>query len=145
MKNEEQLGQAFYALEQYKGQIENLSRQRQMVMLSLEEHMRAKITLSEWSKQKEGHEMLMPIGANTFLYAKAASPDKALIGIGGDVVMEDSSSGAMDKLEDVIKILEDADKKIIARISEIEKQSAELSAEVEGEMKAAEGRNKRGD
>ena len=140
MKNEQELGQALYVLEQYKAQAENLSRQRQMVMMSLEEHMRAKLTLSECSAAKEGTEILVPVGANAFITAKSQSPERVLIGIGADVIIEDSTKGAVEKLEESIRMLEDADKRICARIADIEQQSELLSAELEQEMGRSGGR-----
>jgi len=137
MKNETELQQALYVIERYRAQAESLARQRQMVMLTMEEHMRAKITLCEYEKQGEGREILVPAGANTFLYAKAMRPEKVLIGIGSDVVIEDTAAGAVQKLDDSIKTLEDADKRLTSRINDIENQMAELSAEVEDEMRKA--------
>jgi prefoldin alpha subunit len=142
MSSEQEMSQALYVLEQYKAQAENLSRQRQMVMISLEEHMRAKLTITECAATKEGTEMLVPVGANAFLFAKVHTPDTVLLGIGADVIIEDSPNGAVEKLDESIRMLEDADKRICARIAEIEQQSAALSAELEREMGSAEGRTR---
>jgi len=97
----------------------------------MEEHMRARLTITEYSKSAEGHDILVPIGANTFTFAKASRSDKVLIGIGGDVIIEDTAGGAMEKLDSTIKILEDADKRIAGRIAEMERQMVELNSEVE--------------
>ena len=134
MKSDNEMQQAMYTIEHYKSQVENLTRQRQMVMMSMEEHMRARVTITDYSKQKDGHEILVPAGANTFIFAKSMRPEKVLIGIGGDVVIEDSADGAVAKLDEVITLLEDADKRIIQRITDIESQMNELSCEVEKEM-----------
>jgi prefoldin alpha subunit len=140
MKNDSALEQALYAMEQFKHQVENLSRQRQVVMMSMEEHMRARLTLSEYGKSSDGHELLVPVGANTFLFARAARPDKVLIGIGGDVVIEDTAAGASEKLDSTIKLLEEADRRIAGRIIELENQIMVLNAEVERGMAASGGK-----
>lgn len=138
MMEEKDVEQAMYTIEQLKQQVENMNRQRQMIMISLEEHMRARLTLGENSKETSDHEILVPLGANTFMYAKTTNNEKVLIGIGADVVIEDTVPSAMEKLDTTIKLLEDTDKRIATRITDMENQIIELNSGVEQAVVQAE-------
>jgi len=56
-------------LDQYREQIEALAQQQEIVRISLEEHMRARETLTRYREAGKGAEVLVPVGANSFLVA----------------------------------------------------------------------------
>lgn len=67
----------------------------------------ALITLESVEKEKENSELLVPIGGNSYLKAKLAAPDKAVMGIGAGISVE--------------KTLQDAKAMVTARLEELEK------------------------
>ena len=79
--NEQEIRQALATLEMYKTQAESLAEQQQIISFSLEEYSRARDTLGKWKDAAEGAELLVPVGGNSFVFAKGV--DAAPRGIGG--------------------------------------------------------------
>jgi len=64
-------------------------------------------------------DLLVPIGGGIFLEVSAKPPDKLLVSIGADVMVEKTKDSTINFLEDRIKELENA-------VSNLEAQKAEL-------------------
>jgi len=79
--------QALAVLDSYHRQIEALSRQVQFLQAVHEETRRAREAL-EGLRQEKSNEVLVPVGANTFIHAQATRKDKALTGIGAGLSVE---------------------------------------------------------
>jgi len=74
---ESDLRRGIAVLDQYREQIEALAQQQDLVRISLEEHLRAKETLTQYRQAGRGAEVLVPIGANSFVAAESKDVDKA--------------------------------------------------------------------
>ncbi len=128
--NEEEIQKSLVDMESYRGQLEGLGRQDELLRASLEEHMRARETMKNYKEGKE-KEILVPIGANSFLFAKVADPSKAIVGIGANLTVEEPIDRAIEKLDKRIEMIENTDRKIMERIAEINEKATILSQEIQ--------------
>jgi len=126
--SETELRRAVSVLDQYRAQLETFQRQQEVLSLSLEELLRAKETMTRYQKAGKGAEVLFPIGANAFLFGTAASPDEAIIGIGSDLLVQESIPKAVERLDGRIKSLQEAVGGLSSRIAELD---ARVSAQEE--------------
>jgi prefoldin alpha subunit len=98
--NEAELRQAMSTLEIFRAQLESINQNQQLVQISLEELGRAKETLVQYQKAKEGDEILLPVGGNSFVFAKVATNAKAIVGIGTGISVEKSMDEAIKTMDD---------------------------------------------
>jgi len=131
--NDDELRQALAAIEIFNTQLESLAQQAQIFRMSLEEALRARETMKALLNAKEGEDLLIPIGASSFVTAKATGDKKAIVGIGSRVSVEkdlDSSVAFLDKTANEIS---DALKKTGESIAEMETKARNLSMAVQQE------------
>ncbi len=134
--NEAELRQAMSTLEIFRAQLESINQNQQLVQISLEELGRAKETLVQYQKAKEGDEILLPVGGNSFVFAKVATNAKAIVGIGTGISVEKSMDEAIKTMDDRAAELMDSMKKLADRRMAIEEQASMLSQAVEQELQA---------
>ncbi|MEM2870586.1 MAG: prefoldin subunit alpha [Thermoplasmata archaeon] len=128
---EEELSRSLEELEMAKLRLESLSRQAELLQASLSEHARAIETIRAFSALKEGTEILIPVGAGTFLPARSAGATHAIVGIGAGVSVEKGTEEALAKLEKDAAEIELAQKKIIQELRNVEKQAGLLSQKIQ--------------
>jgi prefoldin alpha subunit len=138
--NEQELRQAMSALDLFRAQLESIAENQQLIQLSLEELGRAKETLSQYQKAIEGDELLVPIGGNSFVFAKVASNSKAIVGIGTGVSVEKPIEDAVKTMDDRAKELMDTMRKLTDRRMALEEQANQLSQVVQQEVQALQQR-----
>lgn len=138
--NEQELRQAMSALEIFRAQLESISENQQLIQMSLEELGRARETLNQYQKAADGDELLVPIGGNSFVFAKVASNAKAIVGIGTGVSVEKPMGEAIQTMDDRAKELMDTMKKLTDRRMTIEEQANQLSQVVQQEVQALQQR-----
>ncbi|MFX1465479.1 MAG: prefoldin subunit alpha [Promethearchaeota archaeon] len=63
------------------------------------------VTLDGITKAKEGQEVLLPIGSNSFVFATLQNVQKVILGIGSDVAIESSIEKAQEKLAERLQEL----------------------------------------
>ena len=131
--NEQEIRQALATLEIYKTQAESLAEQQQIISFSLEEYSRARDTLGKWKDAAEGAELLVPVGGNSFVFAKVADNQKALVGVGSGVTVEKPLDEAIKTLEARINELAEAAKKVTESLTMLESRSAQLTQIVQAE------------
>ena len=107
-------------LNQFREQLEALGQQQEIVRASLEEHMRARETLSRLKEAGSGAEVLVPLGANAFAVASAKDTEKAYVGIGSDLVVFDEIERQLERLDARIKQITDAANAIGQRLAEMQ-------------------------
>ncbi len=120
MKSEEEVRRAALVLESQRTQLENLARQEEILQLSLEELLRARETVSRTKQAGKGAEVLVPVGAGAFLIMNVKEENKALVNIGTDIVLEESADKVIERLETRIKEIEEANKGLSERISDLD-------------------------
>ncbi len=129
-------------LEALRSQAENLARQSEVLRLTLEEYARAQETMRRYKDTGDGADMLVPVGGSSFLYAKVSDPDRALVNIGSDVVLEDDIDTSIERLqrridhlgeasEQVGRLLQDTDAQIQRLTRQIQEAYAQAQQEVE--------------
>lgn len=128
---ESELRQAMAALETSRAQLDALARQEELLRLSLEEYVRARETMARYSKAPVGTEILVPIGANSFLFASISDVERCIVGIGSEVALEDSMARAMERLDKRIQQLQEVQQGLIQRIQEMEAKVNEYAAAVQ--------------
>lgn len=122
--SEQQLRQTISALDLSKAQLENLSRQQELIRGSLEEHMRAKETAEAFSKAKTGEEVLVPAGAGVFLHAKIGDSKSGIANIGAGVMMEK-------ELPEIVKMLDSRIEELRHATQELDEQAEKISYAIE--------------
>ena len=138
--SETELRRAVTILDQYRAQLESLQRQQEVLSLSLEELMRAKETMARYKKAGKGSEILVPVGANAFLFGEVADPDRALIGIGSDVLLDEPIPKAVERLDARIRSLQEAAGSLAQRVTELDARVSAQEEFVQGTYERIEER-----
>lgn len=118
--SETELRRALSVLDQYRAQLDALQRQHELLTLSLEELMRARETMSRYEQAGKGAPILVPIGGNAFLFGQIANPERTIVGIGSDLLVEETIPAAVERLEGRIKGLQEAIGGLGQRIAELD-------------------------
>jgi len=117
------LEEAAEALEVYKGHLNQMASQAEILQNSLKEIDKALSTLTGLRENKEEAEILVPVGAGCFIYAKVIDVNTALIPIGRDIA-------ARLPLEKGIAKLEERKKEVSELLDKTTKEVARLNKEV---------------
>ncbi|HEY5539558.1 MAG TPA: prefoldin subunit alpha [Thermoplasmata archaeon] len=130
--SESELRRAINVLDQYRAQLDGFQRQQEILTLSLEEMLRARETMNRYQQAGKGAPILVPVGANAFLFGKVADADRTIIGIGSDVLVEEPIPAALERLETRIKGLQEAGGSLAQRISDLDARVHAQSEFVQG-------------
>jgi len=131
MGADEELSQSMEALEMAKMRLENMSKEAEILQMSLNEHIRALETLKAYSKVGEGKDILVPIGAGTFLPARSTGGGNALVSIGVGLTVEKKLDEAIEALEKSAGEVELEERKLLQEMKNLEKQAQLLSQRVQ--------------
>jgi prefoldin alpha subunit len=134
--NEQELQKAMAALEQFRAQLEGLAENMQLIQITLEELARAKETLTQYQNTAEGAELLVPIGGNSFVFARVASNTKAIVGVGSQISVEKNMDQAIKIMDDRFSELGETLGKLSARRATLEEQASLLSRSVQQEYQS---------
>jgi len=115
-------------LDQFREQIEALAQQQSIIRISLEEHMRARETLARYQETGDGAEILVPVGANSFLVAASRDATKAYVSIGSDLLVYDDVAKQIERLDARIRSITDAANAVGQRLGDLQRR-----AEAQGE------------
>ena len=130
--NNEELQQAARALEVYNAQLENLSRQFDLLRATRDETYRAGKALHALAEAKEGDEILIPVGASAYVRVTVTGKD-AVCGIGQGISVEKPVPEAADKMDADRAEVEAALQEAVESVKEIQGYVRELSAAVQQE------------
>lgn len=128
---ESELRRGIAVLDQFREQIEALAQQQEIIRLSLEEHLRARETLTRFHEAGKGAEILVPVGANSFLVAESKEVDRAYVSIGSDLVVYDELEKQLERLDARIKSITDAANAIGQRLAEVQRRAEAQGAAVQ--------------
>jgi prefoldin alpha subunit len=92
--NEDQIRDLVAKMQAYQGRMEALQQQANLIQASVNDVDAALKAISSLEGAGEGHEILVPIGAGSFVHATIAKPDKVLVGLGADVSVERTAADA---------------------------------------------------
>jgi prefoldin alpha subunit len=128
---ESQLRRGIAVLDQFREQIEALAQQQEIIRISLEEHLRARETLTRYREAGQGAEVLVPVGANSFLVAESKDVDRAFVSIGSDLIVYDDIMKQIERLDGRIKSITDAANTIGGRLAEMQRRAEAQGAAVQ--------------
>jgi prefoldin alpha subunit len=128
---ESQLRRGIAVLDQFREQIEALAQQQEIIRISLEEHLRARETLTRYREAGRGAEVLVPVGANSFLVAESKDVDRAFVSIGSDLIVYDDIMKQIERLDGRIKSITDAANTIGGRLAEMQRRAEAQGAAVQ--------------
>ena len=133
--NDEELRQAARTLDSYNQQLENIPRQIRLLQASRDETVRASRTLEALADAKEGDEVLIPIGASSFVTVKVTDKKTAVVGIGNKISVDKEYSDAKDFMDRNSAEISDAIQKSVAAMQEIQQYTEDLAAAVQDEYR----------
>ena len=131
--NDDELRQALATLDAYKNQLNALTQQSQLLQASFEETLRASETLNAFAKAKEGDEILVPVGASSFVTAKVTASPKAVVGIGNKISVEKTVDDAIAYVGENMDEIKDALTKLNESMQEMNAAATNLAAAVQQE------------
>lgn len=145
--SESDLRRGLAVLDQYREQIEALGQQQEIIRASLEEHLRARETITRLKEARKDTEVLVPLGANAFAVASVRDTDKAYVGIGSDLIVYDDIERQLARLEVRINQITDAANAVGQRLGEMQQRAEAQGAAVQNlydrlQAPAATGRKK---
>lgn len=129
--DERQIKEKAATLELYQAQLDSLVRQSEMLRMTLEDGARTRDTLDNIMKLRRRSELLVPIGANFFIYCTVKSAKKVLSSIGGGVVVEEDAEKALTRLEKRLSETRETNQQIAKAISEIEERARQILSELQ--------------
>ncbi len=136
---EAELQQAVAALETARAQLTALARQEELLRVSLEEYARARETMVRYTESPVGTQILVPIGADSFLFANVADVEKCIVGIGSQVALEDAMEKAIERLDHRITQLQGVQEDLLKRIGQMEDRVNSYAAAVQTEYEKVQG------
>jgi prefoldin alpha subunit len=129
---EEDLQKQLTILEVARNRIEAFSREADLLGSALRDHTRATETLKAIdAMEKKPAEVLVPIGAGVFIFAKPSVTNKVLMNIGNGITAEFAIGDAREKLTSSLKDLEEKEKKVVAELERLEASAEALTHEVQ--------------
>ena len=133
MPNEQQVRESYMMLESAKAQLDGLAKQQELVQLAVEEHVRARETIKEIAKGAAGDEVLVPLGADSYIHAKISDNKDAIVGVGAGISIRRSPEEAEKILDTKIDDLSRAFKSITDKAAKTEAMVQELSEKVQAQ------------
>lgn len=118
-------------IETAKAQLEALARQQEIIRLTVDEHSRAKDTIDKIAAGEPGEDVLVPIGADSFIHAKISDNKNAVVGIGASVSFQHTPEEAGKVLDARVDELNRALRKIADRAEQTELSVQQLSEKIQ--------------
>ena len=119
----------FY-LNEYSQQAEIFSRQLEVIEQKRIESLAAIETMKALSADRESL-ALLPLGGGTMVRVKVSDPEKILVNIGADVVVQRTNGEAITFLQEKITEMEAMEKKVAQTIDQLRVQMAEIARRIE--------------
>ncbi len=134
--NDDELRQAMGALESYQQQLDNVTRQVRLLQASRDEASRADQTFQTLAATKAGGQVLVPVGATSFVNVIVAPDTKAIVNIGSQTSTSKDLKDASAFMQDSIKEIQGALSKALAAMQELQTYTQELGQAVQAEYRA---------
>ena len=124
-------------LNEYGQQMEMLSQQLQMIENGRAEAAAAVETLTALAASEDGT-VLLPVGGGASLRVKVLEPDRVLLSIGANVIVERQNAEARDFLEDRMVEMEASAKRLAETLGKIQGQANEVARRLDQIYRAAQ-------
>jgi len=138
MTKEEDITRNLTLIEYYKQQLESIDLQLQYLQSTLMEYQRAKMTVEQLSSVDTNSEILIPVGAGTFINGSLKNASNVLIGVGAGIVIEKPVTEALGKLDERIKRIQENLEKMASLGQKIQDDAEELSQKTQQMMEEAQ-------
>ena len=119
-----------YYLNEYSQQADIFSRQLEMIEQKRIESLAAIETMKALAADRDSP-ALLPLGGGTMVRVKVGDPEKVLVNIGSDVVVQRTNGEAIAFLQEKITEMEAMEKKVAATIEQLRGQMAEIAQRIE--------------
>ncbi len=129
--NDDELRQMLALMESYKNRTEALSRQVNVLRSTLDEVNMANESIKALLAANEGDEIMVPIGASSFMNVKVASNKNIIVGIGSNISVEKTPEDASQYMEANAAELTEALKKTVDALNEVQKALSTVSEAVQ--------------
>ena len=134
LASEQKLREDYSMLETAKAQLDALIKQQQLIQLAIEEHVRARETVKSVAKGASGDELLIPLGADSYIHAKVSNNKDAIVGVGSGVSIKRSPEDTEKILDAKIDDLSRAFKTVGERAAQTEALVQDLSEKVQEQV-----------
>ena len=131
--NDDELRQMLALMESYKNRTEALSRQVTVLRSTLDEVNMANESIKALMAAKEGDEIMVPIGASSFMNVKVTSNKNIVVGIGSGISVEKTPEDANKYMEANAAELSEALKKTVDALQEVQQALTTVSEAVQVE------------
>ncbi len=128
-----ELRQAIAVMESYKERVEALSRQVQLLRVSLDEVTMASEALKAFRDAKDGDEILVPVGASSFIPVKVSGNRSVVVGIGSNISVEKDADASVEYMDANGAEINEALKKSVDALNEAQTALSNLSAAIQNE------------
>lgn len=139
---DQQFRDNYVMLETAKAQLEGLIRQQQLIQMAVEEHVRARETVKRLAAGTPGDDILVPIGADSYVHASISQNKEALIGVGSGVSISKSAEEAEKILDARIDELSRAFKAVAEKAAQTEALIQELSEKLQAQYDRLQSESK---
>lgn len=129
--DERKFREDYSMLESAKAQLDALGKQQQLIQLAVEENVRARETVKSLAKGAPGDEVLIPIGADSYIHANISDNRNAIVGVGSNTSIRRTPEEAEKILDEKIDELSRAFKAVMDRASQLEAMVQDLSEKVQ--------------
>lgn len=133
MVNQQELQQKVSTLEAMRNEVEALQQQKQMLDEYIKRHDEAKETMKNYREEEAGTEVLVPIGADSYIYTEVSNNEEVLIGLGAGLSAERGIDDALDIIERKKEKIEDDKEELEEQIEDLNGKADELEDEVRKE------------
>ena len=120
-------------METYKNRVEALSRQVNVLRSTLDEVKMANESVKALMEANEGDEILIPIGASSFMNVKVSSNKNIIVGVGSNISVEKTPEEASSYMSANAAELTEALKKTVDALNEVQQALSTVSEAVQME------------
>jgi len=124
---EEEVQEGLVRLDAFRGQLNAMLQQHQYLTSSRLEHVRARESLEGFDRTGESPEVLVPLGAETFIRGQPVRSHTVLIGIGSGLVVEMERPKASELLAQRVDRIDQAIQELEGQIRGLEERINALS------------------
>lgn len=123
LHGEEELQKILFELENSRRQLDAITKQMQVLDLTLNELNSTQNALNSLRENKSGKEMFVPIGSGSYIKAELKDNEKVLIGLGARISIEKS-------VEEAKRILEEREKNLSKTMENLQEKAIELNNKI---------------
>lgn len=134
--NDTELRQALALVDAYKDRVEAMTRQVQVLRMSLDEVTVALEGVKAFRDAKDGEEIMVPVGASCFIPVTVGSRRTVITGIGSGISADKTTDQAVEYLEANSAEISEALKKSVEALNEAQQNLAAMTQTVQNEYAA---------